>query len=63
MDSSAGKVGSGCCIGKKFSGVGGAVDEFSNPFAAKLFQSKWEYMDESTFDVDCGTKFCAGCSR
>lgn len=61
MDSSAGNVGSGCCMGKKFSGVGGAVDEFSNPFTAKLFQSKWEYIDESTFDVDCDTKFCDGC--
>jgi hypothetical protein len=41
--------------------VGGAVEELSNPFTAKLFQSKWEYIDESTFDVDCDAKFCDDC--
>jgi hypothetical protein len=50
IDSSAGKAGSGCCIGRKFSGVGGAV-ELSNPFVAKLLQSKCEYIVGSMFCV------------
>jgi hypothetical protein len=50
-------------MGKKFSGVGGAVDEVSNPFVAKLFQSKWENMVESVFCVLCGGKFEFSCGR
>lgn len=52
MESSAGKLGSGCWIGRKLSGVGGAVEEFSKPLVAKLFQSKWEYMVGSVFPDD-----------
>lgn len=43
MASSGVKVGSGCWMGRKLSGVGGESLP-SNPFAAKLFQSKCEYI-------------------
>lgn len=41
-------------MGRKFSGVGGVVDESSKPFVAKLLQSKCEYMEGSTlFAIGC----------
>lgn len=50
-------------MGKKFLGVGGAVVESSNPFAAKLLQSKCEYNVGSMFAVVVKVCVCSSMLR